>query len=194
MDGSQPLDPIVSLPCGGGTGRGVKDRHSGRQPEDEYEPTGKGHGTMKFHSPAKTISGRESLADEVAGMPTWWPRGGDISRSAGAQSFACQVVTAGQTRRRQAGSCWSSAPAGTTAQVRRRAKARRGLRRVRAARHGSFQPSARLEVGTIRRREPRHDGAGGELASDEHNGIIELPEDAPIGMSFADYRGGASSW
>jgi phenylalanyl-tRNA synthetase beta chain len=50
-----------------------------------------------------------------------------------------------------------------------------------------------LEVGTIRGVESRGMMCSErELGlSDEHNGIIELPEDAPIGVSFADYRGGA---
>lgn len=50
-----------------------------------------------------------------------------------------------------------------------------------------------LEVGTIRGVESRGMMCSErELGlSDEHNGIIELPEDAPIGLSFADYRGGA---
>lgn len=49
-----------------------------------------------------------------------------------------------------------------------------------------------LEVGTIRGVESRGMMCSErELGlSDEHNGIIELPEDAPIGVSFADYRGG----
>lgn len=50
-----------------------------------------------------------------------------------------------------------------------------------------------LEVGTIRGVESRGMMCSErELQlSDEHNGIIELPADAPIGLSFADYRGGA---
>lgn len=50
-----------------------------------------------------------------------------------------------------------------------------------------------LEVGSIRGVESRGMMCSErELQlSDEHHGIIELPEDAPIGMSFADYRGGA---
>ncbi|MCM5553611.1 phenylalanine--tRNA ligase subunit beta [Pleomorphomonas sp. NRK KF1] len=50
-----------------------------------------------------------------------------------------------------------------------------------------------LEVGTIRGVESRGMMCSErELGlSDEHNGIIELPEDAPVGVSFADYRGGA---
>lgn len=50
-----------------------------------------------------------------------------------------------------------------------------------------------LEVGTIRGVESRGMMCSErELGlSDEHNGIIELPDDAPIGLSFADYRGGA---
>ena len=50
-----------------------------------------------------------------------------------------------------------------------------------------------LEVGTIRGVESRGMMCSErELGlSDEHNGIIELPDDAPIGVSFADYRGGA---
>ena len=50
-----------------------------------------------------------------------------------------------------------------------------------------------LEVGTIRGIESRGMMCSErELGlSDEHNGIIELPEDAPVGVSFADYRGGA---
>ncbi|MBS1165210.1 MAG: pheT [Proteobacteria bacterium] len=49
-----------------------------------------------------------------------------------------------------------------------------------------------LEVGTIRGVESRGMMCSErELGlSDEHNGIIELPEDAPVGVSFADYRGG----
>lgn len=50
-----------------------------------------------------------------------------------------------------------------------------------------------LEIGTIRGVESRGMMCSErELGlSDEHNGIIELPEDAPVGVSFADYRGGA---
>ncbi|WP_026789925.1 phenylalanine--tRNA ligase subunit beta [Pleomorphomonas oryzae] len=50
-----------------------------------------------------------------------------------------------------------------------------------------------LEIGTIRGVESRGMMCSErELGlSDEHNGIIELPEDAPIGVSIADYRGGA---
>ncbi|WP_370675842.1 phenylalanine--tRNA ligase subunit beta [Pleomorphomonas sp. PLEO] len=50
-----------------------------------------------------------------------------------------------------------------------------------------------LEVGTIRGVESRGMMCSErELGlSDEHNGIIELPDDAPVGVSFADYRGGA---
>ncbi|WP_237152726.1 phenylalanine--tRNA ligase subunit beta [Oryzibacter oryziterrae] len=50
-----------------------------------------------------------------------------------------------------------------------------------------------LEVGTIRGVESRGMMCSERelLLSDEHNGIIELPEDAPLGMSFADYRGGS---
>jgi phenylalanyl-tRNA synthetase beta chain len=50
-----------------------------------------------------------------------------------------------------------------------------------------------LEIGTIRGVESRGMMCSErELGlSDEHNGIIELPADAPVGMSFADWRGGA---
>ncbi|WP_026781885.1 phenylalanine--tRNA ligase subunit beta [Pleomorphomonas koreensis] len=50
-----------------------------------------------------------------------------------------------------------------------------------------------LEIGTIRGVESRGMMCSErELGlSDEHNGIIELPADAPVGMSFANWRGGA---
>ncbi len=49
-----------------------------------------------------------------------------------------------------------------------------------------------LEVGTIRGIESRGMMCSERelMLSDEHHGIIELPADAPLGQSFADYRGG----
>ncbi|MGQ3047611.1 MAG: phenylalanine--tRNA ligase subunit beta [Niveispirillum sp.] len=48
-----------------------------------------------------------------------------------------------------------------------------------------------LSIGTIRGVESRGMMCSERelLLSDEHNGIIELPEDAPVGGSFADWRG-----
>lgn len=48
-----------------------------------------------------------------------------------------------------------------------------------------------LSIGTIRGVESRGMMCSERelLLSDEHNGIIELPEDAPLGGSFADWRG-----
>lgn len=50
-----------------------------------------------------------------------------------------------------------------------------------------------LGVGTIRGVESRGMMCSERelLLSDEHNGIIELPEDAPLGVSYADWRGGS---
>ncbi len=50
-----------------------------------------------------------------------------------------------------------------------------------------------LSVGTIRGVESRGMMCSERelLLSDEHSGIIELPQDAPLGVSFADWRGGA---
>jgi phenylalanyl-tRNA synthetase beta chain len=50
-----------------------------------------------------------------------------------------------------------------------------------------------LAVGTIRGVESRGMMCSERelLLSEDHNGIIELPEDAPLGASFADWRGGA---
>ncbi|WP_181706331.1 phenylalanine--tRNA ligase subunit beta [Chthonobacter rhizosphaerae] len=60
---------------------------------------------------------------------------------------------------------------------------------------GTVIPSSgeALAVGTIRGVESRGMMCSERelLLSDEHTGIIELPEDAPVGVSFADYRGGS---
>lgn len=49
-----------------------------------------------------------------------------------------------------------------------------------------------LEIGTIRGIESRGMMCSERelMLSDNHTGIIELPADAPVGMSYADYRGG----
>ncbi|WP_075216895.1 phenylalanine--tRNA ligase subunit beta [Mongoliimonas terrestris] len=72
--------------------------------------------------------------------------------------------------------------------------ARAGLVGVFAA-PGTVIPASgeALSVGTIRGVESRGMMCSERelLLSEEHDGIIELPEDAPVGVSFADWRGGS---
>ena len=53
---------------------------------------------------------------------------------------------------------------------------------------GAYIPGKNITLGSRhhpRRREPRHAVLGAELEiSDDHDGIIDLPDDAPVGASL----------
>ena len=71
--------------------------------------------------------------------------------------------------------------------------ARTGMKGVFAP-PGAFIPGKNMTLGSRhhpRRREPRHAGARSSSCklSDDHDGIIDLPADAPVGTSYAQWAG-----
>ena len=122
----------------------------------------------------------ESVEDKAQGARAVHHRARDLGRAASERRPAARLH--GRYRRRRSGA----------GRLRRAQRAHRHDRRVRAARRlHPRQGHRRSAVGTIRGVESR-----GMLVSelelqisDDHDGIIDLPADAPIGASYAKWAG-----